>query len=250
MDWLTRWPIAHRGLHDQARGVIENSAGAVARALEHGYAIEVDLQPAGDGVPMVFHDATLDRLTEHTGRLADKTAAQLRKIPIRQTSDRMQSLAELLEQVAGKTTLILEVKSQWGATGPLERAISEVLKPYHGPVAVMSFDPLSVRALAEAAPQVPRGLVAERFRDTVHWRHLTTWQRFRRRHLLTVSKARAQFIAYDIRGLPSAAPLIARHIGKMPLLTWTVRPGLEAKARRWADQMIFEGFEPAITPSS
>ncbi len=80
--WLKR-PIAHRGLHDAARGIVENSASAVAAAMGKGYAIEVDLQCAANHVPVVFHDETLDRLTVETGPVAARDAEALCAIPLR-----------------------------------------------------------------------------------------------------------------------------------------------------------------------
>ena len=80
-SWLTARPIAHRGLHDAARGLIENTAGAVAAAIEAGFGIEVDVQVSGDGEAMVYHDDTLGRLTEGAERLDRLTAAALKQVP-------------------------------------------------------------------------------------------------------------------------------------------------------------------------
>ena len=51
LDWLIARPIAHRGLHDEARGIIENTPSAIAAAVAADYAIEIDLQVTADGVP-------------------------------------------------------------------------------------------------------------------------------------------------------------------------------------------------------
>src|SRR5258708_419276 len=68
-------PIAHRGLHDRAKGRIENSAPAFLAAIDKGYGIECDLQAAKDGTPMVFHDDKLERLTGEPGRIGFVTPA-------------------------------------------------------------------------------------------------------------------------------------------------------------------------------
>ena len=60
-------PIAHRGLHDRNAGIIENTGPAFLAAIEGGYGIECDLQPASDGTPMVFHDRALKRLIDADG---------------------------------------------------------------------------------------------------------------------------------------------------------------------------------------
>ena len=109
----------------------------------------------------------------------------------------------------------------------------------------MSFDPHFVAAFREAAPALPRGLIADRFNDTDYWRDLSPLQRFAMRHLLTSTFARPHFIAYDVKALPALAPLIAKTVFGLPLLTWTVRTQADReRALRYADAMIFEGIEP------
>ncbi len=76
--WLTERPIAHRGLHDAAEGVIENTLAAAEAAIAAGFAIECDVQLSADEEVFVFHDETLDRLTDAEGALIDKSAAQIR----------------------------------------------------------------------------------------------------------------------------------------------------------------------------
>ena len=244
LAWLIR-PIAHRGLHDAGSGIIENTATAFQAAIDAGYAIETDVQASGDGEVMVFHDDTLDRLTTASGPFTAHDAVALKKIPFRATGDRMQTLSELLEQIGGRVPLVIEVKSDWNARGPVERRIADILGAYKGDTAVMSFDPHAVAAFAAAAPSHPRGLVAGRFRSDHYWSHLSWWRRFTMRHLLSAAVAGPHFIAYDIRGLPSLAPVAARKMFGLPLLTWTVRTVADRKtAQAWADAMIFEGFRP------
>jgi glycerophosphoryl diester phosphodiesterase len=242
--WLKR-PIAHRGLHDAAKGIIENSASAVAAAMGKGYAIEVDLQCAANNVPIVFHDEKLDRLSAETGPVSALSAEALCAIPLRGTSDRIQSLPALLDLVGGRVPLVLEVKSTWTREGKFEANIALLLASYPGPVAVMSFDPYSVAAFKEIEPSLPRGLISERFSDRRYWPNLTYAERFAMRNLLTSVIARPHFIAYDIKALPALAPLIAQHLFGLPLLTWTVRSKEEReRALRYADAMIFEGITP------
>lgn len=241
--WLKR-PIAHRGLHDATRGIIENSASAIRAAMGKGYAVEVDLQCAAGDMPVVFHDATLDRLTHESGPVSARDVESLRAISLKGSHDKILSLPDLLGRVGGYVPLMLEVKSTWTRDGRFEANIAKQLAGYTGPVAVMSFDPYSVAAFRRAAPDLPRGLVAERFAGD-HWKDLSGRQRFAMRHLLTAAFARPHFIAYDIHALPAAAPLIAKTVCGLPLLTWTVRTDAEReRALRYADAMIFEEIEP------
>src|ERR1700730_1989917 len=101
-DWLTSRPIAHRGLHDIARGIVENSASAVDAAIAGRYGVEVDLQLSADGEAMVHHDDALGRLTEGSGRLADLSASDLERVPFRATADRMMTLGELCDRIGGR----------------------------------------------------------------------------------------------------------------------------------------------------
>jgi len=242
--WLKR-PIAHRGLHDAAKGIVENSAAAVSAAMGAGYAVEVDLQCAANHMPIVFHDATLDRLTEATGPVAARSVEELSRIALRNSKDSILSLPALLQLVNGYVPLVLEVKSTWSRDGKFEANIARLFAAYKGPAAVMSFDPYSLKAFRAAAPLLPRGLVAERFDDEGHWSHLTLSQRIAMRNLLTAAIAGPNFIAYDIAALPALAPLIARFAFGLPLLTWTVRtPEQRERALRYADAMIFEGIRP------
>ena len=141
LEWLTARPIAHRGLHDRSNGVIENTATAFARAIAGGYAIECDLQITKDSEAVVFHDERLERLTTAEGRVKDRTAADMRQVAIRGSSDHVQSLPELLAQVDGKAPLVIELKSHWDGNDALVRRALDVLRDYSCPHCLMSFDP-------------------------------------------------------------------------------------------------------------
>jgi len=245
LDWLTKRPVAHRGLHDKSAGIIENTPGAVKAALSYGFAIEIDLQLSKDGEAMVFHDFTLDRLTTSKGRVSARTVKQLKRVNFTGTKDRMWTLTELLQLVQGLVPLVIEIKSQWENVGPLEKRVAEVLSTYSGPACVMSFNPHSVIALKEYAPTLPRGLVVGIFADTKEWAHLSAKQRFYRRHMFYGFQAKPDFISANVKNLPAIAPWIANSLLGLPLLCWTVRTEQDRRrAKRWADQITFEGFVP------
>jgi glycerophosphoryl diester phosphodiesterase len=242
-DWLTARPVAHRGLHDAAHGVIENTPSSVAAAIAANYAIEVDLQVTADGEAMVHHDDALGRLTEGAAALKEMTAAELRGVAFKATSDRMISLSELCALVGGRSTLVLELKSRFDGDRRLPLRVAQVLRDYAGPVAAMSFDPGQVGVLRDVAPGLRRGLVAEsRYRP---YHQDRSWFRSGTDYARDLLAARPQFLAYSVRDLPSPVPWISRYLFGLPLLTWTVRnPDDRMRAGRWADQMIFEGFRP------
>ena len=156
-DWLTARPVAHRGLHDAARGIIENMPGAVQAAIAGNFAIEVDIQLTADGEAMVHHDDALGRLTEGSGALLGKTAAELKAVNFKNTPERMMTLGDLCTLVAGRVPLVIEVKSHFDGDRKLVARMAEVLAAYSGPAVGMSFDPDQVLALRELMPhRAPR----------------------------------------------------------------------------------------------
>jgi glycerophosphoryl diester phosphodiesterase len=244
-DWLTARPVAHRGLHDRSRGIIENMPGAALAAIEANFAIECDIQLTADGEAMVHHDDELGRLTEASGALLSLTSSALKNVRFKDTSERMMSLADLCTLVQGHVPIIIEVKSHFDGDRRLVRRMADVLKSYEGPVAGMSFDPDQVVALRDLIPKLPRGIVAQREYTQADWPEASTAQRAGMQHLRHAWRTRPQFVAYWVNDLPTPAPWLARHVFGLPLLTWTVQtPEQRKRAGSYADQMIFEGFRP------
>lgn len=243
--WLTARPVAHRGLHDISRGIVENMPGAIDAAIAGNFAIEVDIQLTADGEAMVHHDDALGRLNEGSGALLQKTAAELRAVKFKATSEHMMSLSDLCTRVAGRVPLVIEVKSHFDGDRKLVTRMAEVLASYSGPVVGMSFDPDQVLALRQIAPNLPRGIVAQRDYDDDYWKKLTKAQRDSMLYLRHGLRTQPHFVAFWVNQLPAPAPWIARNIFGCSLLTWTVRtPEQRARAAEYADQMIFEGFVP------
>jgi glycerophosphoryl diester phosphodiesterase len=240
-DWLTARPIAHRGLHDASSGVIENTPSAFRAAIAGGYGIECDLQISADGEAMVHHDDALGRLTDGAGRLDTMTTEALQRIAFKSTADRMLTLGELCDLVAGHTTLVIELKGGFAGDTRLAARTAAVLAGYGGPVAAMSFDPGLMGALRNLAPALALGLVGMRRNAGAPVpAHMSAL-----RYLRQALAARLQFLAYRVADLTSAPPLLARHLLHWPVLTWTVRsPEDRSRATSYADQMIFEGFRP------
>ncbi len=218
---------------------------AAQAAIAGNFAIECDIQLSADGEAMVHHDDALGRLTEGSGRLVDKTAAELKAVAFKDTPERMMTLSDLCALVAGRVPLVIEVKSHFDGDRKLVARMAQVLDSYAGPAVGMSFDPDQVLALREAMPKRPRGIVAQRTYDDDDWAKLTAEQRAGMLDLRHAFRTQPHFVAFWIEQLPAPAPWIARHVFGCPLLAWTVRtPEQRARAARHADQMIFEGFRP------
>jgi glycerophosphoryl diester phosphodiesterase len=245
LDWLIARPIAHRGLHDATAGAIENTASAFSAAIAGNYGIECDLQISADGEAMVHHDDALGRLTEGSGRLAEMSASAIAAVRFKASADHILTLRELCTLVAGRVTLVLELKSRFDGDLRLARRAADVLGSYSGPVAVMSFDPALIEAMRTISPGITRGMVAERYYAEHEWDAMPKREKCRMAFMLHFGRTRPQFVAYSLTDLPAAVPLMMRQLLGMPLLTWTVRSQDERRrAIRWANQIIFEGIRP------
>ena len=231
-DWLTRWEYAHRGLHSP--GVPENSRAAAQVAIAAGLGIECDIQMSRDNVPLVFHDWELDRLTKERGKVAARSADDLCRITLLETAQTLWRLGELLDLVAGRVPLLVEIKAQPHLSlAEACIAINALLKDYPGPLAVMSFDLRIGEWFATHAPTVTRGLVVT---DTLDHGYKSAW-----RSPHAIERADPDFLAADVRDIPNAITGLWRETGR-PLLSWTVRsPETRERARAHADALIAEG---------
>ncbi|HEU0097622.1 MAG TPA: glycerophosphodiester phosphodiesterase family protein [Allosphingosinicella sp.] len=230
LERLGAVPFAHRGLH--GGDLVENSGGAIAAAADRGYGVELDVQLSRDGEAMVFHDYELDRLTGERGAVSMLTAAQLQAIRLDLCNEPLPRLADALSIVGGRTPLLVEVKSRDRRAARLCQAVARALRGYRGPVGVMSFNPEVGAWFARHSEGVLRGLVV-----TESGRR---GPRGRIERPLALWRARADFLAYDIRDLPSPFAGAARRRG-LPVYTWTVRSAADrARAAAHADQIIFE----------
>jgi glycerophosphoryl diester phosphodiesterase len=246
LAWLVARPIAHRGLHDKANGILENTITAADAAIAGGFGIECDVQLTADGEAMVFHDFTLDRLTGEKGDVRARKAGELAGIGIAGSkSDKIPLLSAFLDRIGGRVPLVVEIKSLYDGNMALTRRTCEVLGAYAGPVVIKSFDPAVVAEVRRIAPNIPRGIVAESHQTDKSYNALTAEQKHALANLLHFDETQPQFLSWHVKDLPSAAPFLAHRLGHLPVMTWTVRtPEDRERARKYADQMVFEGFRP------
>lgn len=231
-NWLTQFPIAHRGFHNLQAGRAENSILGFRAAIDAGFAIECDLQSAGDHTAMVFHDSVLGRMTGAHGETRSRSSIELSKLRLLETNDTIQSLRQHLDVVQGRVPLVLELKRMIENNKLFLEKIAQELDDYEGPVAVMSFDHWLCSQFKTIMPEVPRGLTAEGNESTykVHARAMVEYD--------------LQFMSYGVTDLPCRVVKECREAG-LPVITWTVRNENERKVTMdFADQMTFEGFDP------
>lgn len=243
--WLTARPIAHRGLHDRSSGIFENTISAAEAAIAGSFAIECDIQISSDGEAMVFHDHVLDRLTGESGPVRERTAAELGRLAIGGTADRIPTLAAFLDRIDGRTPLVIEVKTRFDGDERLARRLVAVLDGRTAPVVAKSFDPDIVSLLRRIAPGLPRGIVAQSSYDGDESDAIDPELKRAMANLLHWPDTQPHFLSWRHADLPVAAPFLARTLAGVPVVTWTIRNPDEAeRALRHADQIVFEGFVP------
>ena len=232
LDWLTARPIAHRGLHDAKMGIYENTLSACKAAIDRRFNIEVDMHPAKNKAPVIFHDLTLERMSADPRNVRDLDSGQLRKIHIGDSSDYIATLDELLELTAGKVGLVLEMKGLVGQDEDFVEAVARCLIGYDGPVVLMSFHHWLLRDTRKFAPHIPLGLVAkgdEKQYDS---------------HKMIADQCAIDFVTYKWQDLPCNFATQFANSGR-PLICWTTKtPQQSLAALQYCDQITFEGFDP------
>lgn len=232
--WLAKRPIAHRGYHDLNKKRWENTLSAFEAAAERGFAIECDVHLSRDGIPVVIHDGELKRLAGVEGTVFDRTAAELGALKVGGTADHVPTLSEMLEKVAGRVPLVIELKGIEGKDEGLVAKVAAQLAGYRGEAAIMSFDPWLVREFPKQAPNIPGGLTAMGKSEEDIEKHFG---------MLAYDLS---FASYNLDDMPNPFVTFMRERLSLPVISWTVRDRIaEDLSAKRADQMTFEGFDPS-----
>ena len=185
--------------------MIENTAGAVRAAIADNYGIEVDVQISADGEAMVHHDDALGRLTEGEGRLDRLSAAALKRVPFRGSAERMMTLGELCDLVAGRVACCSSSKAGSTATAGCRRASPRCWPAIAARRRRCRSIPRQLALLRQKAPRLPRGIVAAKYRPHPYWDQMPAWLRHGMGILLPALTARPHFVAYAVDDLPASA---------------------------------------------
>ena len=241
LSWLVARPIAHRGLHDRARGPLENSLGAARAAMGRGFAIECDLQLTRDGEAVVFHDSALERLTDGDGAIAARSLAELAAVRLKD-GQAIPTLGQLLKLINGAVPLIGEIKSDFDGDLRLADRVADIAADYAGPLALKSFDPAPIAHLRARGLARPLGIVAEASYDDPYFAALSPQQKRDCAAFLHIGATRPDFLSWSVDDLPHPTPTLFRALGRLPVMTWTVRtPEHKRLAAAYADAIVFEG---------
>ncbi len=237
--WLVETPIAHRGFHDKNNP--ENSLAAFARAIEKGYAIELDVQLLADETVVVFHDDSLARMTGNDGYIKYLNKEDLKALSLKGTKETIPTLEEVLKFVDGRVPLLIEIKNKY-KVGKLEQKVIDLLKNYKGKYAVQSFNPFSLGYFRQHAPQILRGQLAGYLKNEKSLSWISKFLLKRMRFNKKVSQP--DFIAYEAAALPNR---FVRKYKNLPLLAWAIKSKEEyLKIVKYCDNIIFEKFDPEI----
>lgn len=235
--------FAHRGLHDAAQGIIENTLPALERACEAGYGIELDIQLSKDLQVIVFHDDNLMRMCGDARKVSQLTLAELRTVKLPGTQARIPTLEEALECVKGRIPLLIELKSGL-KNKQLCCALMEIMAGYHGEYMVESFNPLIVGWFRRNAPQVVRGQLVSPMREYIPL--VDPISAFCMSGLLFNFIARPDFVAYDANAPRFFSPHFQRFMFRTPMAGWTIKTEKMATLiRRRREMCIFENIFPS-----
>jgi glycerophosphoryl diester phosphodiesterase len=222
---VAEFTYAHRGLWDAATP--ENSVAAFRAAAWARVGVELDVRLTADGAPVVFHDASLQRMCNHRERIERIPVTDLARWPLPDGST-IPTLEAVLDIMAGLPVLI-EIKVD-GHAGEIAERVAEVISDRDGPMAVMSFDEATVARLCRLVTDRPIGLLCIADNQV--------------EEDLAAKGATARALGCDyIAPHHSALEPIASASGGLPLVTWTIRTEIELQlARDYGAAPIFEGF--------
>lgn len=233
--------FAHRGLHDNASEAPENSMAAFRKAVEAGLGMELDVQVTKDGVPVIFHDFNLERICGVEGKVVNHTYEELQAYTLCHSEERIPKLSDLLEMVDGRVPLIVEIKAETADVSGCV-IIDGLLRAYHGPYCIESFNPMVLWWFRRHRGNVVRGQLSSNFRkEGEYWNILY----FAMTHLLFNFLTKPDFIAYNHKFSEEPGRRICRHLYRHPAAAWTIRSEKDLEALKGEyDVFIFDSFLP------
>jgi len=190
-------------------------------------------------------------LTARRGRVDGLAAAQLNTIALKDGEGAIPTLDQLLDTIAARVPLVVEIKSHFNGDMRLAERTAQVIARRNAQICIKSFDPRIIAHLRReqarlAITHVPLGMVAEASYESSYWKNLTPAQKQEMQHFLHWQETRPDFLSWHVNDLPHVTPHLLRHAAGLPVMTWTVRtPEQFARASQWADQIVFEGWIPA-----
>lgn len=243
---MKHYRYAHRGLHDAAAGIPENSMAAFRRAIGHGFGSELDVHLLADGSLAVFHDSALERMTGRTGEIEYLSAARLAEYRLGGTEETIPRLCEVLELYDGtKLPLLVELKSHGGNAGALAARTTEELDRFRVPYVIESFDPRCLLWLRKNRPEIVRGQLAQDFLRPGAASGMGGAVDRLLAHMALNAATRPDFVAFNFDHRDAPALKRVRLLRSAEIFYWTIRSRADMEtAEAEGAQVIFEGFVP------
>lgn len=217
---------AHRGYHDIARRIPENSMSAFHAAMRCGYGIELDLHLTRDYRLAVFHDNTLERLCGRPEKIEDLSYDELKTLPLLGTNERIPLFEEVLAAVDGRVPLLIELKIPTSSLKICEETY-RILKQYSGNYMIQSFNTMGLRWFRLHAPHILRGQLAEHL---TAGKHSEAWLfQFIVQNLFCNFLGRPDFISYKLSDLPHLSVFVLKYIFRVPIAVWTLASNEDLK---------------------
>lgn len=243
LEILKKYDYAHRGLHNRKEYVPENSMEAFRRAMDKGYGMELDVHLTADEKLAVIHDDSLKRTCGVNVPVREKTMEELKKFPLEGTKERIPEFREVLELVAGRVPLLIEIKTEKGNYQKLCETVCAALEDYSGLYCIESFDPRVVRWLWKNRPELVRGQLAEHFRR--HGTMVNPIGDFLLHNLCANLLTRPDFISYQYLDRGSFGLRLCRRFYGVAEFDWTVKdPKVHRRIRGDGASVIFENYLP------
>lgn len=159
---------AHRGMYDIDMGIPENSLAAFDRAATNGYGMELDVRLTADGQLVILHDNNALRMTGEDVNISEITAERACSLSLRGTEHHIPRFEQMLETVAGRVPLLVELKINKGDSyrkcGELCEKVCRAMESYEGPYMLESFDPRAIYWLKKNRPAIARGQLVTYYR--------------------------------------------------------------------------------------
>lgn len=239
-DWYLKFPIAHRGYH-QGDEVPENSLASFKACIEKKLPIELDVHILTDGTALVFHDDTFERMTGYHKDVYISTYSEVANLKLLKSEEKVPTLQDVLALVDGQVPLVIELKCL-KHDGRLEHQVHNLLRSYHGPYSIQSFNPYTLLWFKRYAPAVTRGFLSGSYHDS----KLSLIEKLILKSMVMVLIIKPHYIGMESSYLWSPMLRLANLFMKIPIVAWCITSKAEAgKLPKFVSNIIFEGFDPS-----
>lgn len=240
LKFLKDYQYAHRGLFNNDEDIPENSTKAFSLALEHSYAIELDIQPTKDDIFVCFHDKSLNRMCNINNDLYNLNYYELQSINLLNSCEIIPKFTDILDLVDGKVPLLIEVKAHKNFKKNLKTLVT-ILDNYDGKFAVFSFDPNIIRWFKKNKPSYIRGQITSYFHEN---NKMPKILKYLMKTLFFNKFTKPDFISYNLKNLPNKYATKYKNKGHF-VFGYTARNQQEYdKVLKSYDNVVFENFIP------